>query len=65
MNGICKFRTCELSDEELLKKVDALTDEMYKTGKVPNRHIPAQVNNDYDLLVGELILRFAELKAKP
>ena len=60
MNGIVSFRLCTLSDEELIEKVDQGTDEMYKTGKIPARHIPARPDQDYDLLVGELILRFKE-----
>lgn len=62
MNGICQFRKCTLSDDELLKKVDKLTDEMYQIGKIPTRNIPARPNDDYDLLVGELILRLSERK---
>ena len=53
---------CTLSDDDLLEKVDRLTDEMFQGQKVPIRHIPAQPNNDYDLLVGELIKRFMDLK---
>lgn len=33
---------------------------MYQDGKVPVREIPARPNEDYDSLVGELILRFTE-----
>jgi len=64
MNGIVSFRLCKLSDEELCRRVDEGTDEMFKSGKIPVRHIPAQVDNDYDLLVGELVQRFMELKNK-
>lgn len=60
MNAICSFRKCTLSDEELLKKVDELTDNIYKDGKIPTRHVPARPNSDFDLLVGELVLRFKE-----
>lgn len=60
MNAIAQFRKCTLSNEELLKEVDRLTDQIYKDGKIPTRQIPARPNQDYDLLVGELILRFAE-----
>lgn len=45
---------------ELIKKVDEMTDEMYQTGKILYRHIPARPNGDYDLLVGELLIRFKE-----
>lgn len=62
MNSIVGFRLCTLSDDDLLEKVDRLTDEMFQGQKVPTRHIPAQPNNDYDLLVGELIKRFMDMK---
>jgi hypothetical protein len=58
MNTIASFGLCTLSDEELMKKVDAMTDEMYKKMEIPTRHIPSLPNDDYDLLVGELLLRF-------
>jgi hypothetical protein len=61
MNGIVGFGLCTLSDKELLQKVDKMTDAMYKTGKIPTRNIPALPNDDYDLLVGELIVRFNKL----
>lgn len=65
MNTIATFRKCDITNDELLKRVDRLTDQMYKGyGKIPDRQIPARPNDDYDLLVGELILRFEELKAE-
>jgi hypothetical protein len=61
MNTIVNFRKCTLTDQELLEKVDKLTDKMYTPPcKIPSRNIPARPNDDYDLLIGELILRFAE-----
>jgi hypothetical protein len=62
MNAIATFRKCTLTDRELLEKVDSMTDKMYSNPpyEVPYRHIPARPNDDYDLLVGELILRFKE-----
>lgn len=60
MNGVVQFRKCTLTDEQLAEKVDNLTDEIYETGKIPNRNIPARPDEDYDLLVGELIVRFLE-----
>lgn len=60
MNAIAKFRKCTLSDDELLKRVDSKVDEMYKKGKIPERHIPARPDDDFDLLVGELIIRYNE-----
>ncbi len=61
MNSTVSFRPCTLSDEELFLKVLHLTDEMYKTGKIHYRQIPARPNQDYDLLVGELVVRFHNL----
>ena len=58
MNSIARFRLCTLTDEELLQKVDDLTDKMYQQSKVPTRNVPARPNDDYDLLIGELLLRF-------
>ena len=58
MNAIVSFRLCKLSDEELIKKVDSMTDDMYTHYKIPPRHIPAKPDSDYDLLVGELLVRF-------
>lgn len=60
MNGIVRFRLCDLSDSELLNRVDRGTDKLYQTGEVPARPIPAKPNDDYDLLVGELIMRFQD-----
>ena len=60
MNGVASFRLCKLSDKELLEKVDKMTDEMFQKREIPIRHIPAKPDSDYDLLVGELILRFKD-----
>lgn len=57
MNAIVSFRKCTLSDAELIEKIDKLTDKMYQNGKIPDRQIPARPDEDYDLLVGELIYR--------
>lgn len=66
MNNLVSFRLCSLSDEELIQKLDEQTDKMFKEQKVPSSNIPARPNDDYDLLVGELILRFSDLiKQKP
>lgn len=59
MNAIVSFGLCTLTDEELLQKVDSLTDKMYRTGRIPDRQIPARPNEDYDLLVGELVKRYS------
>jgi hypothetical protein len=58
MNGITSFRLCTLSDQDLANKIDKLTDDMFRTQVVPSRCVPARPNEDYDLLVGELITRF-------
>ena len=67
MNRLVSFNLCTLTDEELLKKVDEQTDNIYKAGKIPSRNVPARPNEDYDLLVGELVKRFSnrvELRVK-
>lgn len=61
MNAIVSFRKCTLSNWELVEKVNKLTDQMFTDRKIPSRNIPARPNDDYDLLVGELIVRFVEL----
>lgn len=61
MNTIASFRLCTLTDQELIEKVDQLTDEMCQTQKIPSRHVPARPDKDYDLLVGELLVRFDKL----
>jgi hypothetical protein len=65
MNSIVSFRKCTLTDDELLKKVDYITDQIYISREIPSRHIPARPNDDYDLLIGELILRFNERNILP
>jgi len=59
MNSLVNFRLCTLTDEELLKAVDAKTDELSKAGTF-TLPVPARPNEDYDLLVGELVFRFNE-----
>lgn len=61
MNKIVSFRLCKLTDRELIERVDVATDNMFKTGIFPPRNIPARPDADYDLLVGELLLRFKEI----
>ena len=61
VNKIASFRLCTLSDKDLIKAVDRGTDNIYKTGQIPSRHIPAKPNEDFDLLVGELLFRFDSL----
>ena len=63
MNSIVDFRLCKLSDESLIKKIDEQTDKMFNLQEIPVRHIPARPDDDYDLLIGELILRFRERNA--
>ena len=63
MNALASFRLCKLHSLELIDKLDNQTDEMFKTQQIPTRHIPTRPDSDYDLLVGELILRFKELES--
>ena len=60
MNAITNFRKCKLSNNDLLQKIDTLTDEIFKNQEVPTRHIPARPDADYDLLIGELLQRFTD-----
>jgi len=62
MNNLVKLTECTLTDQELIQKVDQGTDQMYRARRIPDMCIPARPNEDYDLLVGELILRFAKMK---
>ena len=62
MNAIASFRLCTLNDEELLGKIDKACDEIFIKQKVPIRHIPARPDSDFDLLVGELLLRYKHNK---
>ena len=64
MNTIATFRLCDLTDDKLLEKIDSKTDEIFKSGKIPNRNVPARPNDDYDLLIGELIFRFKEMRSR-
>ena len=61
MNNITQFRKTTLSNKELIEKIDKLTDKMFNTQKVPIIHIPVRPNEDYDILIGELLIRFNEL----
>ncbi len=59
--GLIQFRICTLSDKELAEAVAEGLFKMYKEPvSVPTRHIPARPNEDFDLLVGELVVRFME-----
>ena len=58
MNSLVSFHLCKLSDEALAFKVDSNTDFIFQNQKLPARHIPARPDEDYDLLVGELLVRF-------
>lgn len=64
MNAIAGFRLCKLSDKDLLNKVGKGIDNMYINRQIPDRHIPARPDSDFDLLVGELLIRFKELIEK-
>jgi len=58
--GLVNFRLCTLSDNLLLNEISTHLISMYKTGKLPPRHIPARPDEDFDLLVGELMVRYKE-----
>lgn len=58
MNVICNFNLCTLSDSELLEEINKQTDNIFISLKIPIRHVPAEPNKDYDLLIGELLKRF-------
>jgi hypothetical protein len=65
MNAIASFRVCKLTDEQLIKRIDEKTDEIFRNPsdnfpRVLYRSIPARPDEDYDILIGELILRFKE-----
>lgn len=59
--GLIQFRKCTLTDKPLAEAVAAGLVEMYKEPvSVPIRHIPARPDEDFDLLVGEIVVRFLE-----
>lgn len=60
MNAMASFRLCKLTDDELLEKIDQKTDNIFKTEKVPPRNVPARPDDDYDLLIGELLCRYRD-----
>jgi hypothetical protein len=56
--GLIQFRLCTLTNRELAEAVAEGLERMYDKGEVPTRHIPARPDADFDLLVGELVVRF-------
>lgn len=58
MNGLVVFRLCTLTDKELVRKVDEMSDKMFEENKIPPKTVPARPDDDFDLLLGELIYRF-------
>ena len=59
--GLIQFRLCTLTDEQLANAVAEALEKMYNPPvSVPTRHIPARPNEDFDLLVGELVVRFCQ-----
>jgi len=59
--GLVQFRKCTLTDQELAEKVAEGLAKMYTPPvSVPDRPIPADPNEDFDLLVGELVYRFSK-----
>ena len=59
--GLIQFRKCTLTDKDLAEAVAAALCKMYEQPvSVPTRHIPARPDEDFDLLVGEILVRFLE-----
>ena len=59
--GLIQFRKCTLTDKPLAEAVAAGLNKMYSEPvAVPSRHIPARPDEDFDLITGELIVRFIE-----
>lgn len=57
--GLIQFRKCTLTDEQLAVQVAEGLQKMYTPPvTVPSRNIPARPDEDFDLLVGELVFRF-------
>ena len=57
--GLIQFRKCTLTDKELAGAVAEGLAKMYTPPvEVPSRNIPARPDQDFDLLVGELVFRF-------
>ena len=55
---IVGFGLCTLTNKELLEKISNHMTELYEVGSIPTRHIPARPNEDFDLLIGELMVRY-------
>lgn len=64
--GLVHFRLCTLTDTELAKavsdKLQAVYDNKMSANNLLSRHVPARPNEDFDLLVGELIFRLLNKK---
>jgi len=56
--ALCNFGLCDLSDHELAARVSAGMEQVYESGKVPARRVPADPNSELDLLIGEMTRRF-------
>ena len=56
-----QFRKCTLNDKTLTEAVASELFKMYTPPvAVPSRRIPAQPDEDFDLIVGEMVVRFIE-----
>ena len=64
MNAIVSFRLCKLSTDEILNKLEEQCDNMYRDQKIPTRNVPARPDEDFDLLLGECIMRYRETLKK-
>ena len=59
--GLVQFRKCTLTDRGLAEAVAKGMNEMYTDPvSVPARQIPARPDEDFDLITGELIVRYLE-----
>ena len=59
--GLVQFRKCTIADRDLAEAVVKGMNEMYTDPvSVPTRQIPARPNEDFDLITGELIVRYLE-----
>ena len=63
--GLVQFRFCTLDNKALAELVAEKLNQMYENGRVPFRNIPARPDEDFDLVLAELIVRFMEVTNTP
>ena len=60
--GLIQFRKCTLTDKQLAEAAAAWLERIYTPPiQVPVRNVPARPDEDFDLVIGELIYRFSQL----